>query len=305
MRTLTQKDIDDMLQDGNLDFSEAEIRDAIFCGKDLEGADFANSTLCNVVFGHCNMSRAVFNGAICGPSTQFVHSVCVCAEFRKVTFKRYLATFSHCYAAPAFLQCGLTSAQFNGMTGPVYFRLCNMRDVNFDDADLTQAKVNQDCGHVFLHRAKMRGNENLYPLLADRPPHDPTLPEDCREIFGDHTDAHRVLTGWRYIVGDDGRMYLAQMLIPAAAHKVNGLSAECRADKVMVQCLYDKDGNMIEQVKHRTPYEYSEKQYVLWEKGEVVQADKWDANRWNPYGDGIRFYMTQQDAEKASVNEIF
>lgn len=294
-----------MLQDGDLDFSEVEIRDVMFCGKDLKGANFANSTLCNVNFSHCDISRATFNEAICGPSVGFVHSACVCAEFRKATFKRYLATFSHCCAEPVFLCCDLTSAQFNDMAGPVYFRLCDMRYASFDYADLTQTKVNQDCGHVFLHGAKMRGNEELYPLLADRPPHDPTLPEDCREIFGGHTDARRVLTGWRYIVGDDGRMYLAQLLIPAAAHKVNGLSAECRADKVMVGCLYDRNGNMVEQVKHRAPYKYSEKRFVLWEKGEVVQADKWDANRWNPYGDGIRFYMTQQDAEKASVNEIF
>lgn len=67
---------------------------------------------------------------------------------------------------------------------------------------------------------------------------------------------------------------------------------KCRCDKALVLELQDMDGNKLE-VTEIFNGSYATCTYKV---GEIVEADKWDDNRWNECSHGIHFFLDRQSA---------
>jgi hypothetical protein len=79
---------------------------------------------------------------------------------------------------------------------------------------------------------------------------------------------------------------LVKMLIPASARRSNATGRKCRAEFAEVLEIIGGDA-VTDQHGPRTEYRV----------GEIVQADKWDENRFNECSNGIHFFITREEAE--------
>jgi hypothetical protein len=101
--------------------------------------------------------------------------------------------------------------------------------------------------------------------------------------------------GWTTI-DHQGVNLLIKLRVPADAKRCAALTNECRANKVEVVEFYTLDGNPLPHVRMA-----SDRLHFKYRKGEVVEHQAFDENRFNEAGSekgGITFFMTKEEASE-------
>ena len=89
--------------------------------------------------------------------------------------------------------------------------------------------------------------------------------------------------GWKKCSGG----IIVKLLIPEDAKRSHGLERKARASKATVLEIFGA-----EEARSGGGYET-----VIYRKGETVQPDGWDEDRWNVCSHGIHFFLTRIEAE--------
>jgi len=137
-------------------------------------------------------------------------------------------------------------------------------------ADLNYAKLNHaNLNYANLNYANLKGALNVYLPIS--------CPEDGEFI------------GWKKCANDT----IVKLKIPADAKRSSATSRKCRASKVIVEAVYDKDDNEIEEAQSR----YNEK--IIYRRCAIVEpTNGFDENRWNECAPGIHFFITKEEAKR-------
>lgn len=94
--------------------------------------------------------------------------------------------------------------------------------------------------------------------------------------------------GWKLCKHDK----IVKLLIPADARRSNSTSRKCRAEKVVVLEIQDKEGN----VKPNGAEAYSMYYpFFAYKQGEVVTSYFWGDHRWTTCAPGIHFFLTREE----------
>ena len=84
-----------------------------------------------------------------------------------------------------------------------------------------------------------------------------------------------------------------KLLIPSDAQRSNSTGRKCRASKARILDLQDKQGNSLP--PGTTAYSSHDPDFT-YRKGETVQVEDFDTNRWNECAPGIHFFITRIEA---------
>ena len=134
----------------------------------------------------------------------------------------------------------------------------NLRGVNLRDADLAG---------VDLAGADLAGAKNIPDLAAA---------QSCILPEGN-------LVGWKKCRDN----VIVKLLIPQRAKRSCATGRKCRAEYVQVLRVYGADAGIST---------HDEK--TVYRKGEMVQCDNWNDDRWTECSGGIHFFITRIEAEK-------
>lgn len=150
-------------------------------------------------------------------------------------------------------------------------------------------------GYDCLHGADLRdadlSDANLIGANLHRA-YDVQLSIAKTSILPDEGD----IIGWKkaYV---DGTMLpkpvIVKLLIPADAQRSNATGRKCRASKARVLDLQDEQGNSLP--PDTTAYSSYDSDFT-YKKGETVQVEDFDTNRWNECAPGIHFFITRIEA---------
>ncbi|MGE8707139.1 DUF5758 domain-containing protein [Bifidobacterium pseudocatenulatum] len=92
---------------------------------------------------------------------------------------------------------------------------------------------------------------------------------------------------------DDTTPVIVKLLIPSDAQRSNSTGRKCRASKARILDLQDKQGNSLP--PGTTAYSSHDPDFT-YRKGETVQVEDFDTNRWNECAPGIHFFITRIEA---------
>lgn len=144
----------------------------------------------------------------------------------------------------------------------------DLRHANLSHADLRGAD---------LHYADLHGADHVKLSIAKT------------SILPDEGD----VIGWKKANADDETPIIVKLLIPADAQRSNSTGRKCRASKVQVLDLQDKQGNSL------PPDSTAHSSYdpdFTYKKGETMHVEDFDTNRWNECAPGIHFFITRIEA---------
>ena len=148
----------------------------------------------------------------------------------------------------------------------------NLGGANLGDADLRGAYL----GGANLRGANLRGAKDV-----------PYIPMTCP------SDGEFV--GWKK-VKDTFDFFLVKLMIQSDSRRSSSTGRKCRCDKALVLGVYqinEKDEIIKE---HDVCVNHAYGHNTEYRKGEIVEADSWDDNRWNECSHGIHFFINKQDA---------
>ena len=148
----------------------------------------------------------------------------------------------------------------------------DLRDANLYGADLSDAD---------LYDADLSGARDISELTIAK-----------TSILPDEGD----VIGWKKAYVDNiipPRPIIVKLLIPADAQRSNATGRKCRASKARVLDLQDKQGNSLPpDTTALSGYDTD----FTYKKGETVQVEDFDTNRWNECAPGIHFFITRIEA---------
>ena len=101
------------------------------------------------------------------------------------------------------------------------------------------------------------------------------------------------IIGWKKAYVDDTTPVIVKLLIPSDAQRSNSTGRKCRASKARILDLQDKQGNSLP--PGTTAYSSHDPDFT-YRKGETVQVEDFDTNRWNECAPGIHFFITRIEA---------
>lgn len=162
----------------------------------------------------------------------------------------------------------------------------DLRHANLHGADLRHA----DLRHADLHGADLHGADLCGADLCDA--NHVKLSIAKTSILPDESD----IIGWKKAYVDDTmppKPVIVKLLIPADAQRSNATGRKCRASKARVLDLQDKQGNSLP--PDTTAYSEYDTDFT-YKKGETVQVENFDTNRWNECAPGIHFFITRIEA---------
>ena len=161
-------------------------------------------------------------------------------------------------------------------------RDANLRGANLSDADLRGA----DLRDANLRDANLRGANLSDANLRDAYLRDADLSDaknaDLALAKIQFIPTSGSFEGWKICRNN----VIVHLLIPADAKRSHGSERKCRASHVLVLDVIDADKGIS---SYTAP--------VIYRKGETVQADSFDDNRWNVCSHGIHFFLTRIEAE--------
>ena len=101
------------------------------------------------------------------------------------------------------------------------------------------------------------------------------------------------IIGWKKALTDDDTPVIVKLLIPADAQRSNSTGRKCRASKARILDLQNMQGDSL------PPDTTAHSQYdrsFPYRKGETVNVENFDTNRWNECTPGIHFFITRIEA---------
>ena len=164
---------------------------------------------------------------------------------------------------------------------------------NLTGADLTDAIL---C-RANLCRANLTGADLTDAILTDA--------DLCRANLTDATHLGSAIArtsilpdegdiiGWKKAYEADDTPVIVKLLIPADAQRSNSTGRKCRANKARILDLQDEQGDSF------PPDTTAHSQYdssFHYRKGETVNVENFDTNRWNECAPGIHFFITRIEA---------
>jgi uncharacterized protein DUF5758/pentapeptide repeat protein len=142
----------------------------------------------------------------------------------------------------------------------------NLHGANLYDANLHGANLHgADLRGANLHGANLHGAKNSELAQAQTS----ILPEGN-------------IVGWKQCRGK----VIVKLLIPQKARRSNAAGRKCRAEYAQVLRVFGATEGVSK---------YNET--VIYRKGETVNCDDWNEDRWTECGGGIHFYLTRIEAE--------
>lgn len=168
----------------------------------------------------------------------------------------------------------MTGAKLTGadLTDAILCRAILCR-ANLTGADLTDANLTD----ADLCRANLTDATHLGSAIART------------SILPDEGD----IIGWKKAYEADDTPVIVKLLIPADAQRSNSTGRKCRANKARILDLQDEQGDSF------PPDTTAHSQYdssFHYRKGETVNVENFDTNRWNECAPGIHFFITRIEA---------
>ena len=101
------------------------------------------------------------------------------------------------------------------------------------------------------------------------------------------------IIGWKKALTDDDTPVIVKLLIPADAQRSNSTGRKCRASKARILDLQNMQGDSLPpDTTAHSRYDSS----FHYRKGETVNVENFDTNRWNECTPGIHFFITRIEA---------
>ena len=226
-------------------------------GADLSGADLRRAYLSGADLYGADLRRADLSGA-------YLYG----ADLRRAYL--YGADLSGADLRRAYLSgADLSGADLSGAD----LRRADLYGADLSGADLRRA----DLSGADLSGADLSG--------ADLP----ELTIAKTSILPDEGD----IIGWKKAYVDDTTPVIVKLLIPSDAQRSNSTGRKCRASKARILDLQDKQGNSLP--PGTTAYSSHDPDFT-YRKGETVQVEDFDTNRWNECAPGIHFFITRIEA---------
>ena len=156
-------------------------------------------------------------------------------------------------------------------------RYASLRSADLSSADLSSADLRDtDLRSADLSSADL-SSANL--CGADLSSADLSALDAARLLSCPQTGA---FTAWKKCEGG----VIVELLIPAEARRSSATGRKCRAERAQVVNVF---GAGVGYSMHATG--------VAYRKGETVECDQWDDNRWQECSGGIHFFITREEAE--------
>ena len=163
----------------------------------------------------------------------------------------------------------------------------NLRSVNLRDTDLRSANLryaslrSADLRYASLRSADLSSADLSSADLrdADLSSADLSALDAARLLSCPQTGA---FTAWKKCKGG----VIVELLIPAEARRSSATGRKCRAERAQVVNVF---GAGVGYSMHANG--------VAYRKGETVECDQWDDNRWQECSGGIHFFITREEAE--------
>lgn len=189
------------------------------------------------------------------------------------------------------------------------FSWTDFEDVCLDDADFTGANLsNARFSHISMQRVKLIGAKvcaaNLrYCNLTGAHAEGADLEnanfefacmkhitsDEKTRFFRMYCPAEGPFLGYKKCCNDR----LVQLLIPADAKRVSATSRACRCNKAKVLTIKSFDYTQ----SYEEAWSLVDENFV-YRKGQWVQADDFNEDRWMESTRGIHFWMTREEAKK-------
>ena len=150
--------------------------------------------------------------------------------------------------------------KFSDLTG-TDFEYADLRFVNFECADLKYAILNK---------------ANLKNIIYN----------DATSFFALQCPEEGSFIGYKVI---DNK--IIKLLIPKDAKRCSGTSRVCRCSKAKVLSITSLDG----EEEFRKVASYYDRNFI-YKKRRTAKVKNFDENRWDDWGNGIRFFLTKQEA---------
>lgn len=239
-----------------INFSNVNLDCANFSCSDLSYANFSYADLVNTVFANAFMSRANLEGA------NLKHANFLNTTLRDANLNRA------CLFCADLYQTHLECAQM---------KFANLYNANLQCADLRHADLhNSDLYHANFKYADLVG-ANLTGVKAD----------STTSFFNLQCPEEGSFIGWKKCVDDT----IIKLLILEDSQRSSATSRKCRASKVKVLNIYDKEGKEINSTV--SIYNYT----FIYRKGEVIKIEDFEKDRWRECAEGIHFFLTREEAE--------
>ena len=170
----------------------------------------------------------------------------------------------------------------------VDIRWANLEEANLSGADLRQANLYR----ANLYRANLSGADLRQANLEEAN----LSGADLKYVNTNNTTSYFNLqcpeegsfVGWKKCRNNT----IVKLLITEDAKRSSATTRKCRCSKAKVLEIFDREGNEINEATSKNDYSFK---YI---KGEIVEVDEFDENRWNECSTGIHFFITKKEAEK-------
>ena len=250
----------DCLRGANLrgfDLPRADLTRANLTGAVLTGAILTGAVLTGAVLTGADLSGAILSGAIL-TGADLSGAILTGADLSGANLTGAILTGAD------LTRANLTRANLTGaiLTG----------------ADLTRAN---------LTRANLTGAILSGAILSGAKL--PELTAAQTSILPNEGD----IIGWKKALTDDDTPVIVKLLIPADAQRSNSTGRKCRASKARILDLQNMQGDSLPpDTTAHSRYDSS----FHYRKGETVNVENFDTNRWNECTPGIHFFITRIEA---------
>lgn len=266
-------------------------------GADLSYADLSSANLCDVNLRYADLSYADLSHANLRYANLSYATLCD-ADLSYANL-RY-ADLSHANLRHANLHyadlshANLSGASLHGAKmHDTHLCLADLSHANMSYADLRCADLrcadlnHADLSLADLNHADLSGADLNHANLN----HARSVPPAVIALTTILPDEGTII-GWKKAKDEYYNSVIVKLLIPANAQRSNATTRKCRTSEAKVLDIQNFGGESLDGV---TAHSEHDKDF-LYRKGETVQVDAFDMNRWNECASGIHFFITRWEA---------